>query len=169
MADFSAASHEVDVRFLVQVGSRDFVPEPAPLVDPNAKLGYEDVRGAVEIVHGDLPPAVPEDELISLVPNLCFEAVATVLSQHHAVVAFGDTYGYLRLDLEGERIRLSGDRLPDVRLPRAALVESLVECGARYRAWLRACKLEGDIDSIDRRLGELESAARQAVTAAKRP
>ncbi len=169
MADFSVASHEVEVRFFVEVGGTDLVPEPAPLMKPPSILGYRRVRGAIDIRNGDRPPARAEDELVPLVSNLCFGAIVTVLSQYHAVVGLTDTYGYVRLDLEGDRIRLSGDGLPDVRLPAAGLLEGLVECGARFRAWLRECSLEGDIESIDQKLGELESAAREALAAARWP
>jgi len=166
--DSSVASPEVTVRFLVQVGSVDFAPEPVP-GDPLPARSYRRVRGAIEILADGHPSALAEDELVPLVSNLCFSAIPTVLSHRHAVVAFTDTYGYLRLDLEGERIRLSGDRLPDIHLPAAPLLDGLITCGARFRVWLRGCKLDGDIDSIDRQLAALEATARDAMRAAVWP
>jgi hypothetical protein len=162
----SVASREVTVRFFVQVGSADFAPEPVPGDRPLPARSYRRVRGAIEIVSDDRPAAMAEDELVPLVSNLCFSAVSTVLSQRHAVVAFTDTYGYLRLDLEGARIRLSGDDLPDMHLAAASLLDGLIACGARFRVWLRGCKLEGDVDAIDRQLGTLEANAREAMKAA---
>jgi len=161
----SVASREIAVQFLVQVGSDDFVREPVPPALPIPVRTYRRVRGRIEIRSGDLPPAVAEDELVPLVSNLCFKAVPSVLSDRHAVVAFTDSYGYLRLDLEGDRIRLSGDGLPDIHVPAAALLDGLVTCGARFRTWLRGRDLEGDVIAIDRQLGTLEAAARDALQA----
>lgn len=165
----SGDTSEVTVRFLVQVGSTDFVPEPLPFEHPLTVGSYRRVRGGIAIRTGGLPPAIPEDELVPLVSSLCFGAVAEVLSRQHAVVAFTDTYGYLRLDHEGGRIRLSGDRLPDIFfVPPLPLLDALVNCGARFRAWLPRCGLEGDLASIDRELGILEARAREALAGTKR-
>jgi hypothetical protein len=155
------------VRFVVQVGSAEFAAEPVP---PDRSLGvrtYRRVRGGIEIRSGDLPVVLPEDELVPLVTNLCFRAIPIVLSARHAVVALTDTYGYVRLDLEGDRIRLSGDGLPDTRVSAAGLLHGLIDCGARFRAWLRGLALEGDVTVIDDQLGVLEAAARDALDATK--
>ena len=164
MEGSSVASPEIAVRFLVQVGATDFAIEP-DCDRPLPVRTYRRLRGGIEIRSGNLPPALAEDELVPLVSNLCFKAVADVLSRHHAVVAFTDTYGYLRLDREGDRIRLSGDRLPDIHVPAAALLDALIECGARFRAWLRGCNLEGDVSVIDRQMAALEATARAAIKA----
>jgi hypothetical protein len=161
----SVASPEVTVRFLVQGRGTDFAPEPVPSDSPLAVRTYRRVRGGIEIRSGDLPIALAEDELVPLVSNLCFRAIPTVLSARHAVVALTDTYGYVRLDLEGDRIRLSGDRLPDIHVPAAKLLDGLINCGARFRTWLRGRMLEGDVISIDRQLSILEAAARETMEA----
>jgi hypothetical protein len=54
------------------------------------------------------------------------ESVRPRLEQgEHVVIPFGGRYGYLRLDGEGEAIRLSGDGLADLRVPRASLLAAL--------------------------------------------
>jgi hypothetical protein len=47
------------------------------------------------------------------------------------------------------------------------LIDGLISCGARFRAWLKSLTLEGDIIAIDAELGVLEAAARKAREAAK--
>jgi hypothetical protein len=162
-----AASRDVTVRFLVEVRNNEFSPEPdtANLRLPVRR--YRRIRGRVEIRPDDAFPVVaPEDELVPLVTHLCFRAVAILVNERHAVVAYTDSYGYLRLDLEADLVRISGDGVPDVRVPARPLLQGLVACGARFRAWLRSCELEGDLDAIDRGLAEAEGVARRALDAA---
>jgi hypothetical protein len=151
------------VRFLIEVRNDEFEPEPDPagLVLPVRE--YHRVRGRIEISTPDLPPAAPEDELVPLVQNLCFRAVTEVVSTEHAVVGYAETYGYVRLDLEGDFLRISGDRVPDIRVLAEPCLQGLVDCGARFRAWLRRLDLEGDVDIIDRHLADSEDVARAAI------
>lgn len=167
MAGLLAASREVTVRFLVELAGDEFVPEPNTDGLRLPVRRYRRVRGRIEIrPDGDFPVVAPEDELVPLVTNLCYRAVPTLLADRHAVIAYTDSYGYLRLDLEGDLVRLSGDGVADLRVPARQLLDGLVGCGGRFRSWLRDCNLEGDVDAIDRGLAEAEGTARQALDAA---
>jgi hypothetical protein len=160
LADFSVAS-DVSVRFLVQVGN-EFLSEPDVCdLPPSARRGTV-VRGRIQIRSGDRSPFEPEDELTALVLNLCYRAVIRLLEDYHAVVAYTDTYGYMRLDLEADTVRISGDHLPDGRLLAKPLIEGLLDCGSRFRAWLQTCDRAADADYIERVERELEEAEAEA-------
>lgn len=164
MAGFSVDyPPDVSVAFLVEVRNNEFVAEPGPagLALPVRELRR--VRGQVGIRSGDLPPVRPEDELVPLVTNLCYRAVGRLIETRHTVVGYTDSYGYLRLDLEGDLVRLSGDGVPDVRVLAAPFAVAAVDCGSRFRRWLRQCELDGDIEAIDAGLAEAEAAARRAL------
>jgi hypothetical protein len=166
LADFLVAyPSEVSVTFRVEVRNNEFVTEPdsAGLELPVRSLRR--VRGQVEICSGDIPPVRPEDELVPLVKNLCYRAVSTLIEKRHAVVGYTDSYGYLRADLEGDLARLSGDGVPDVRVLAAPFAVAAVDCGSRFRRWLRRCELDGDIEAIDAGLAEAEAEARRALPA----
>lgn len=147
----------------MQVGLETFEPEPDPAGLRLPVRDYRSVPGRIEISSPGREPARPEDELVPLVMNLCFRAVSQLSASPHATVGYTDTYGYLRLDLEGAWIRLSGDRVPDVRLPGRALLEALVACGTRFIAWLPRLNLSGDVDAICGALSETEREARAAL------
>jgi hypothetical protein len=161
----SSNAFEVRVRFTVETRSGVFVDEPdaADLTLPVAS--YRRVRGQVRIRSRKLPVVQPEDELVPLVTNLCFRAVVELRDSEHVSVNYTDTYGILRLDREGATTRISGDRVPDIRVETTSLVTGLVDCGARFRAWLPSCRLEGDIDAIVNGLHAEEDLARATLTA----
>ena len=166
MVNFSVASRDVTARFLIEIRNNEFVPEPDPSDLLLPVRSRREIRGRIEILSGNLPPVAPEDELVPLVTNLCFGAVVTLLNERHAIVAYTDSYGYLRLDHEADMVRLSGDAVPDVRVLAQPLLAGLVDCGARFRTWLRSCHLEGDAEVLDRPLEEAEGKARRALAEA---
>jgi hypothetical protein len=157
------APFDVDVTFAVQVDQETFVPEPDPADLVLAEAEYRAVPGRLEIRSSKTPPVLPEDELVPLVTNLCFRAVSRLRETRNTVVGYTDHYGYLRMDAEGRWIRLSGDHVPDVRLPARPLVEALVACGGRFIRWLPQLDLRGDVDRIRRRLESEEREAHAAL------
>lgn len=165
MAASSDGSPDVRVVFGIEVESGRFLIEPDPTGLVPRDQAYHRLRGCLRIRSGRLPVVAPEDEIIALVANVCFGAVREVLTDLHVAVNYTDTYGYLRLDREGDTVRLSGDRVADIRVPTRSLLEALVECGARFRAWLPSCHLEGDIDEITAYLQSEEALTRAALAA----
>jgi hypothetical protein len=160
----SLTASEVRVRFTVETSSGVFVDEP-DATDLTLPVGsYRRVRGQVRIRSGKLPVVQPEDELVPLVTNLCFRAVVELRDREHVSVNYTDMYGILRLDREAATTRISGDRVPDIRVETTSLVTGLVDCGARFRAWLPSCRLDGDVDGIVDRLRAEEDLARAALT-----
>jgi len=153
----------VRCRFTVETRSGVFVDEPdGPSLTVPVRR-YRRLRGQVRIRSGLQPLVAPEDELVPLVTNLCFRAVVQVRTDEHETVRYTDTYGLLRLDHEGSTIRISGDRVPDVRVDATKLLHSLVDCGSRFRAWLPGVSLDDDLDAISAALAEEEDRARRTL------
>lgn len=163
MEGFSVASRGVAVRFLVETSYNEFADEPDPMGLALPVAEYGRVRGKVLMSTDAVSPVAPEDDLSALVKNLCFRGVTQLVSQRHAVVALTDTYGYVRLDLEADMVRVSGDHLPDVRFLAQPLLAGLVDCGKRLQEWLPGLRLEGDVAYIVRRLDEHHREARHAL------
>jgi hypothetical protein len=132
---FSAVCSEVAVRFLVEVRNGEFVPEPDPTGLVLPVWSHRRIRGRLQITT-EGPVAEPEDELSFLVGGVCFDAVGALLRERHALQPYTDSYGYLRLDLEADTVRVSGDDVPDFRVPARPLLDAAVDCGARYRRWV---------------------------------
>ncbi|MEZ4318721.1 MAG: hypothetical protein R3F61_14505 [Myxococcota bacterium] len=57
------------------------------------------------------------------------EVVPCLERNESVVVRFPEGYGYARFDVEGDRVRVSGDGLADLRMPRAGLLASLGDAG----------------------------------------
>ena len=123
MAGSSDGFPDVRVVFGIEVESGRFLIEPDPTDLVLREQAYHRVRGCLRIRSGRLPVVAPEDEIIALVDNVCFGAVREVLKDLHVAVNYTDTYGYLRLDREGDTVRLSGDRVADIRVPTRSLLE----------------------------------------------
>jgi hypothetical protein len=161
----ASSGAELTVRFRVFLGG-DRYAEEEELVAHAVDLGHRSLlKGQVEMAAPDGPPARPEDELVPLVLALCFRAVTELRRSDHAVVAYANDYGYLRLDREADLIRISGDGVPLVRFPEAALLPALVDCGARFGRWAGTSSVPGeDGAALARELAEAEAGARAALT-----
>jgi hypothetical protein len=85
-----------------------------------------------------------EDELVPLVLGLCFRAPIELSRSDHATVAFANWYGYLRLDREGDLIRISGDEVRLTRFRENELIPALIACGGRFADWARRSPLPGE-------------------------
>ena len=177
MGIFSAASSEVAVRFLVEVRNGEFVPEPDPTGLVLPVWSHRRIRGRLQI-RTEGPVAEPEDELLSLVGGVCFDAVGALLRERHALQPYTDSYGYLRLDLEADTVRISGDDVPDFRVRARPLLDAAVDCGARYRRWLGMVGVTRDpvrypnadpvreLGALERELAAAETDARAELAAA---
>lgn len=108
--------------------------EIAELVDDN-----DEDEGAVIISQGDVVVRV-DDSLTATVANLCLGAIDDLIAKRHVVVPYFITYGYLRLDPEGDLQLVSGDYVPTVRFPRSKLIPALVDVAEQYLAFLRTCR-----------------------------
>jgi hypothetical protein len=155
---------DVSVRFRAFLGRGRYADE-AELAAGAVALGDRSpLKGQIEMAAPGTPPAHPEDELVPLVLGLCFHAVADLTRSDHAVVAYANDYGYLRLDREADLIRVSGDGVPLVRLPERALLPALVDCGGRFARWARGAAVPGeDPAALGRELASAEALARAAL------
>jgi hypothetical protein len=120
------------------------------------------LKGQVVMSAPGEPEATPEDELVPLVLKLCFGAVADLTRGDHAAFAYDNDYGYVRLDREGSRIRVSGDGLPVARFSEEELLPGLLDCGARFRAWAATVPVPGWTDAAVPYLEQAERDAREA-------
>ena len=159
-----SSAADVTARFRIFLGG-DRYAEEADLLAHAVDLGHRDMlKGQVELAAPDAPPVRPEDELVPLVLGLCFRAVVDLGRSDHAVVAYANDYGYLRLDREAELIRVSGDGVPLVRFPERALLPALVDCGARFARWAASTTLPGeDAAALGGELASAEAEARAVL------
>jgi hypothetical protein len=102
---------------------------------------------------------VIEDEIVPLFVYT-LEAIAELNHGHHVVIPRSNDYGYIRLDREGDRVRLSGDGLPDVHLAGPALLVGLVECAERFSHWAPAVIPSEDPAALAQELAEALAHAR---------
>lgn len=84
-----------------------------------------------------------EDTLVPLVGGLCVEALVPLLETGHAVATRTIEYGYLRMDVEGEWVRLGGDGLPGGRVPIRPFIEGQLRCAGTLVRLLLALGLDG--------------------------
>lgn len=160
----SSSGADVTARFRVFLGG-DRYAEETDLLAHAVDLGHRDLlKGQVELTTPGAPPVRPEDELVPLVLRLCFRAVVDLRRSDHAVVAYANDYGYLRLDREADLIRVSGDGVPLVRFPEAGLLPALVDCGARFAGWAASTTVPGeDAAALAGELASAEAEARAAL------
>jgi hypothetical protein len=146
------------VRFRLRLPEDEWLDEPG-LTERLADLrDLDPLRGALIIAGAGKEIAV-NDDLGALAQNVCFDAAAQLAEERNVAVRHYDKPGYFRLDPEGWWVRLSGDYVEEIVVPRLALVDGLVECGERIAAFMRALGTRGV------QVDDLEERARQARTA----
>jgi hypothetical protein len=160
----------VDIAFRLFLGHDTYVEEPdLGRLPTEAIAGLSILKGQVAIAAPGVPVVHPEDELVPLILRLCFAAPTELTVRDHAVVPYANDYGYLRLDREGPVVRISGDGVPVARFPDAALLEALVDCGARFRAWSERTMIPGeDQATLAHELAASEADARRAIASSSR-
>jgi hypothetical protein len=95
------------------------------------------------------------DDIGALAQNLCIDAVADLAADRNVAMHHYDKPGYVRLDPEGWWVRVSGDYIEEVVLPRLELLDGLLGCGERIAAFLRA------LGTRDAQADNLEARAEQ--------
>ncbi len=127
-------------------------------------LTNTDNDGFIVISSAEQPDVRIQDELWAITQNLCFIAIPDLITHKSVVIRIYSNYGYVRLDPEGDLVRISGDCLPDVRVNRVELITSLYDCGQRFIQFLG--KLQGgnpDYKDMLEGLEEYAKIARQAL------
>lgn len=157
----------VNVTFCVMIGDETCTTEEELMSNVEAYRSRlsarEPLEGQITISSSEEPEVLVEDELIPLARNLCFEAITEIAANEHVVIPYFSYYGYLRLDPEGDWVRISGDFVPSVVVPREELLVNLYGCGRRFIEFLRALG-EGGSD-LSYPLEDLESKAERAEEA----
>ena len=127
-------------------------------------LTNTDNDGFIVISSAEQPDVRIQDELWAITQNLCFIAIPDLITHKSVVIRIYSNYGYVRLDPEGDLVRISGDSLPDVRVKRVELITSLYSCGQRFIKFLRKLR-ENDIEYQDilEGLEEYAKLAQQAL------
>ncbi|MDF5707282.1 MAG: hypothetical protein PUP90_06270 [Nostoc sp. S4] len=102
-------------------------------------INYLDADGLIVISSLDEPNTRVQiqDELWAIVQNLCFIAIPDLVTEKSAVVRIYNNYGFVRLDSEGNLVRISGDGIPDLRIDRSELIVALYDCGKRFIEFFR--------------------------------
>jgi hypothetical protein len=153
------------VRFRVRLTDGSWADEDE-LSETAADLRDEEViDGALHVAVDGGDDVVVADDLGALAQNVCLGAVADLAAERSAAVRHYDKPGYFRLDPEGWFVRLSGDYVPEVVVPRVELVDSLLACAERIAAFMR---LLGTRDAQAADLEERAARARAAVEAGVR-
>jgi len=99
------------------------IPDAPPRRDADGAVRLE--RGeALELYCGSERFVFPDDADVWLA-RLLDEALPSLGPDAHLVLPFRTRYGYLRIDGEGDRVRLSGDGLCDLRIPLDGLIGTL--------------------------------------------
>ncbi|WP_138502614.1 hypothetical protein [Nostoc sp. PA-18-2419] len=102
-------------------------------------INYLDADGLIVISSLDEPNTRVQiqDELWAIVQNLCFITIPDLVAEKSAVVRIYNNYGFVRLDPEGNIVRISGDGIPDIRIDRSELIVALYDCGKRFIEFFR--------------------------------
>jgi hypothetical protein len=119
------------------------------------------VMGQIVITTAD-SEVVIEDEIIPLI-LYTLEAIAELSQRDNVVISRSNDYGYIRLDREGDRLRISGDGLPDIRLNRAPLLRAIVDCAERFCRWATSAIPSKDPTALEQELAEALAKARAAL------
>ncbi|MCB9678284.1 MAG: hypothetical protein H6737_24495 [Alphaproteobacteria bacterium] len=123
-----------------------------------------DIEGRWELRSDDLELAW-DDTLVPLI-QVCLEALVPLLETGHAVASRTTEYGYLRMDVEGEWVRLGGDGLPSGRVAIRPFVEGQLRCAGQLAGLLVALGMDGfDVKALreDRRAAAMAWAAWKPV------
>ena len=125
----------------------------------------EDDLGVVRVTKGDIEIAI-EDSLDAIIANLCLGSIPDLIGERHVVMRYFLSYGYLRLDPEGDNQLVSGDFVPTVRLPRSELIPALFELGERYVEFFERLRPPGgEYENLRVTLHEQLGRARAAMSA----
>jgi hypothetical protein len=124
----------VRLRFYIGDGMEEPWEEDAPRWfgdHPQEKPPLYDQEGSIYVI-AEGQEVRFSDQLLSVVPALCFDAVATVLA---AGVAEFDLYTAAtsgRLRIEGDEVEIVSNVFLPARFPKREVLEGLVACGERF-------------------------------------
>lgn len=90
-----------------------------------------DLEGSI-FVTGDGQQAQVADQMISVIPSLCFDAVVEVLDKGESVFNLYTAQTTVRLRAQDGMVDLGSTVCDLVAFPRAAFLEALVACGERF-------------------------------------
>jgi hypothetical protein len=140
------------------------VGQGAPL---RARLDGQDGYGYVTFQEAGQAEVEIEDELGSLLPELCADSIPELLAGRAVSVRFYRYFGGVELTPEGDAIRISLGGAELARYPRVALLPALLACGERHLDL--QTRRYGDLGSLEESFGDLQAslaAARAALAQA---
>lgn len=106
-------------------------------------------EGFLKIYTPDGIPFVAEDSLPALVKNFCFLAIPDLVASRSFVYHYHSHYGQVRLDPEGDLIRVSGDENTPLLVDRTAFIHSIYHCGLRFVELLELIQIDTDSSDLD--------------------
>ena len=101
-------------------------------------------EGILVLAHEGSPDIQICDEIEAWVQNLCFDSIPQMLARQPHQILYFSRPGFIRIDPEGESVRISGDSIPTVQLPILSLARALFNCGDRFLKWAGAVKESDD-------------------------
>jgi hypothetical protein len=122
------------MRFYLGEGKDEPWEEEAPAwfaAHPADKPELYNLEGSIFVTGGGQEAQI-SDQVLSLVPALCFDAVTAVLDK--GVVEF-DLYSAdtgVRLTIDGDELEIASNVFATVRFPKWPVLEGLVACGERF-------------------------------------
>ena len=118
----------------VDVLPREVIEDPSLL---SASLCLRAPDGTLEL----------SDEALALIPALSALALVDLLRDGTATAAMWSWRGRVNLDLEGDQVRLSGDGVPDLRVPLVSLAEGMISMSLSFAALLTRSGLAPEVSS----------------------
>jgi hypothetical protein len=134
---------------------------------PEEKPKLYNQEGSI-FVTGNGQKAQISDQLLSLIPSLCCEAVAAVLEKGVVECGRYNSETGVRLTAESEELEIVSNVFQPVRFPKWPVLEGLVACGERF---LRMAETVWAGDTYHRvlpKLAESGAAARAKLDAARK-
>jgi hypothetical protein len=145
------------------VGEYELAGLAAPQLEELLGNGW--FNGVLVLSGGGQPSVRISDDIEPCIRNLCYGAVPRLLAGEPGEVNYVSKPGSIRLEPDGDGVRVSGDRVDAATFPRRALALALFDCGERFVAWARGVK-DGHPELLDGVDGTLEG--RDAALAALR-
>jgi hypothetical protein len=135
---------------------------------PGEKPELYDQQGSI-FVTANGQEAQVADQLLSLIPALCFDAVATVLDRGVAEFDLYTAATGVRLAAVGEELEMVSNVFTPVRFAKWPVLEGLVACGERFVRLADQVWAGDPYHDVLAQIAEAGAGARAILNAARKP
>jgi hypothetical protein len=134
---------------------------------PGEKPELYDQQGSI-FVTGNGQEAQITDQLLSLIPALCFDAVMAVLDKGMVEFALYTAPTGVRLTAEGDELELVSNVFAPVRFAKWPVLEGLVACGERFVGLADEVWADDPYHDVLAHIAEAGASARMQLDAARK-